>query len=255
MDQARRSRLLQSGLYIWRCLWPKPWPVRLDQVQGHGSFAQKDGREPAEIPVCFHRHVPTGVPPTTEGGRSEVQFALFSNKYTHNTIPLFLKALRRATHSFLHLLLLLPPCFRLGRWPVSDHPAHHRGASISYSVPSRAAPPGQGTSPSSFVTVWAPVTVPDQFWPACLVESRYPWPRPANRCSQAWRQSHGLSHSERPWAQLHGCPTQLQPNQNCTAAVAHIHPTPTLSARQLRADGLPGASTGPERCRGRWGCA
>lgn len=55
------------------------------------------------------------------------------------------------THLVSHLLLRLSS--RLCGGPVSEHPAHHRGASVSHPVQSRVASPGERTSPSPFVTL------------------------------------------------------------------------------------------------------
>lgn len=153
-----------------------------------------------------------------------------------------------------HLLLRL--CSRLCGGPVSEHPAHYRGASISHPVQSRVASPGERTSPSPFVTLWTPVAVPNELWLTRLVGSWYPWPWPANWCCQARRQPHRLPHSERPWAQLHGCPAQLQPNKSCAAAIPHIHPAskPSVPGHQFSVDRLSATSTCPERHRALWGC-
>lgn len=72
MDAARRGRLLPRGLHLWRRVRPEPRPIRLGQVQGHGSAAQEDRREPAEVPVCIYRHVPKGVSPATQRRRSDI---------------------------------------------------------------------------------------------------------------------------------------------------------------------------------------
>lgn len=65
MDPKRRGWLLPGCLHFWCRFWPKPWALWLDQVQGHGSAAQEDRREPAEILVWLHRHVQAGVSPAT----------------------------------------------------------------------------------------------------------------------------------------------------------------------------------------------
>lgn len=72
MDQTRRGWFLPRGLHIWCCFWPKPRPIWLDQVQGHGTAAQENWREPSKIPLCFCCHVSKGVSFTTKRRRSEL---------------------------------------------------------------------------------------------------------------------------------------------------------------------------------------
>lgn len=74
MDQAGRSRLLPSGLHIWRGLQPHAGLLRLDKISGDGTAAQEDGRKPAEVPVRLCRHVQTSLPPATQRRRSEVTY-------------------------------------------------------------------------------------------------------------------------------------------------------------------------------------
>lgn len=73
VDEAGGGRLLPRGVHLRRGLRPQPQPLRLGQVQGHGAAAQEDRREPAEVPVRFHRHVPTGVSPAAQRRRWEAR--------------------------------------------------------------------------------------------------------------------------------------------------------------------------------------
>jgi len=59
---------------------------------------------------------------------------------------------------FLHRLLFF--FSRLHRGPVSEHPTDHGGASIPNPLQSRAAAAGEGTSPSTPVTLRTSVSVP-----------------------------------------------------------------------------------------------
>lgn len=152
--------------------------------------------------------------------------------------------------------LLFGLCSRFCCGPISHHSAHHRGASITYPLQNRATSPGAGASSATFISLWAPATVPDELGLACVVGGWKPRPWPANWCSQAWRKPHRLPHSERPWALLHVCPAKLQPNKSCTAAVRHIQPNPPPSAPgcQLSVNRLSDASNRTERVSTLWAC-
>lgn len=177
-----------------------------------------------------------------------------------NTVTLKLQtktSLRVSCWEFFFLKPACSFCSRLCSGPFSKHPAHYRRASISYPVQNRAASAGEGTSPSTSIIVRASATVSDELWLTCLVGGWYSWPWPANWCCKAWRKSHWLPHSERPWTQLHGCPAQLQSNKSCTAAITYIHTalTPSVPSYHLSVDRLSTASTHSKRRRPMWGHA
>lgn len=66
VDEERGGRFLPRGVHFRRGVRSGPRPFRLDQVPGHGSAAQEDGRESAEVPVRLHHHVPQSLPATAQ---------------------------------------------------------------------------------------------------------------------------------------------------------------------------------------------